>query len=100
MQFPKIKKSSRRLAEEEIRRSYEELKKQSVSSLEAERICQNIERIRKAEALKYGSPRPKLDVTKILEVGLGTLIPTMMILDFENNGGIVISKVFSKIKFK
>lgn len=97
----KFKKSTNRLAEDEVRRAYEELKEQKTSSLEAERITQNIERIRKAEALRRGNPRPKIDPTRILEVGLGTLIPTWMILTAEKEDNVVIfSKVFSKIKFK
>ena len=101
MNLPEFKKSTKKLAEEEIRKAYEELKDVKYSSTDAEKITQNIERIRRAEALKYGNPRPKLDITKVLEVGLGTLIPTMMVLDYENfKGGIIISKAFSKIKFK
>ena len=88
------------MAEEEIARAYSELHEKKTDSLEAERITQNIERIRKAEEIRYGK-KTKLDPNKVVDTVVGTLIPTIVVVHAEKIKDIIVtSKAFSKIKFK
>ena len=88
------------LADEEIKRCFEALRDEKPSSVVSERITGNIERIRKAEAMKYGT-RTRLDPNKIVETCLGTLIPTLVIVHAEKIKDLIVtSKAFSKIRFK
>lgn len=92
--------NTQQLADEEIERCYAALKDEKPSSVVSERITGNIERIRKAEAMKYGT-KTKIDPNKILETAIGTLLPTLVIVHAEKLKDVIItSKAFGKIRFK
>lgn len=100
MKLFKKKINTQQLADEEIQRCYEALKDEKPSSVVSERITGNIERIRKAEAMKYGT-KTKLDPNKVVDTLVGTLIPTVIIVHAEKIKDVIItSKAFSKIRFK
>lgn len=100
MKLFKKRINTQQLADEEIERCYAALKDEKPSSVVSERITGNIERIRKAEAMKYGT-KTKLDPNKVVDTLVGTLIPTVIIVHAEKIRDVIItSKAFSKIKFK